>query len=292
MSRLLATDSLAILREELTRTHASYELTVTMCAGTACQACGCMPVAKAMTYEIERQGLADRVRLLFTGCHGFCEQGPLVIIDPADIFYCHVSEEDVPAIVARTLVAEEVIEELLYTDPVSGAVIRHERDIPFYQAQDRCLLGDNRRLSPTSIEDYVAIGGYASLVKTLTTMSPQAVIDEINASGLRGRGGGGYPTGAKWQQCRDAPGERRYVICNADEGDPGAYMDRSLLEGNPHSVLEGMLVGAYAIGADKGYVYVRNEYPLAVAHVREAIDQARSSDSSETASWAPTSAST
>ena len=147
--------------------------------------------------------------------------------------------------------------------------------IPFYAAQERCLLGDNRRLAPTSIEDYIAVGGYAALAKVLTTMAPEAVIEEITASGLRGRGGRRYPTGKKWAQTRMADGEARYVICNADEGDPGAYMDRSVLEGNPHSVLEGMLIGAYAIGAQKGYVYVRNEYPLAVTHIRLAIEQAR-----------------
>jgi len=160
-------------------------------------------------------------------------------------------------------------------DPVSGNAVMQESEIPFYKAQDRRLLSNNRRLSPTSITDYIAAGGYSALVKALTELSPEQVIGEIKASGLRGRGGGGYLTARKWEQCRRAPGKQHFVICNADEGDPGAYMDRSLLEGNPHSVLEGMLIGAYAIGADAGYVYVRNEYPLAVSHIREAIEQAR-----------------
>ena len=246
-----------------------------MCAGTACRACGCLPVAEAMAEEIERQGLSDKVQLRLTGCHGFCEQGPLAIVDPVGVFYCHLSAEDVPGIVARTLTTGEIIPELLYTDPVSGKTVELENQIPFYAAQERTLLGDNRRLAPTSIEDYIVVGGYAALAKVLTTMAPEAVIEEITASGLRGRGGGGYPTGKKWAQTRAADGDAHYVICNADEGDPGAYMDRSVLEGNPHSILEGMLIGAYAVGAQKGYVYVRNEYPLAVTHIRQAIEQAR-----------------
>jgi NADH:ubiquinone oxidoreductase subunit F (NADH-binding)/(2Fe-2S) ferredoxin len=275
MPRLASPESLSSLRADLEKREARYELVLTMCGGTACQACGCLPVANAMAKEIESQGFNEKVRLRLTGCHGFCEQGPLAIVDPAGIFYCHLGEKDVPDIVARTLGSGEIIEKLLYVDPVSGKTVERESDIPFYKAQDRCLIADNRRLSPTSIEDYVAAGGYSALAKALTTMSPEAVIHEIKASGLRGRGGGGYPTGSKWEQCRNAPGETRYVICNADEGDPGAYMDRSVLEGNPHSVLEGMLIGAYAIGAEKGYVYVRNEYPLAVSHIRGAIVQAR-----------------
>lgn len=275
MSRLPDHDALAFARERLQKDLSSRPITVTMCSGTACRACGCLPVAEAMAEEIERCGLGEKVQLRLTGCHGFCEQGPLAVIDPDGIFYRHIDVEDIPDIVSRTLMSGEIIEELLYIDPVSGVSIRRESEIPFYAAQDRCLLADNRRLSPTSIEDYIAVGGYSALAKTLTTLSPEAVIAEITASGLRGRGGGGYPTGKKWSQCRAAAGSRRHVICNADEGDPGAYMDRSVLEGNPHSVLEGMAIGAYAVGSDSGYVYVRNEYPLAVAHIREAIEQAR-----------------
>ena len=275
MPRLQDPGALESLREELQKNRALYQLTLTMCAGTACRACGCLLVANAMAEQLERHGLGDTVQLRLTGCHGFCEQGPLAIIEPAGIFYCHLREENVPDIVARTLKSGEVIDELLYSDPVSGKVVEREDEIPFYRAQDRCLLADNRRLSPTNIDDYIAIGGYSALVKVLTALNPEAVIEEVKASGLRGRGGGGYPTGTKWAQCRAAPGDTRYVICNADEGDPGAYMDRSVLEGNPHSVLEGMLIGAYAIGAETGYVYVRNEYPLAVFHIRRAIEQAR-----------------
>ena len=275
MSRIADTATLETLREELKGRSVPGLTTVTMCAGTACRACGCLPVAEAMAACIESEGLVDSVRLRLTGCHGFCEQGPLAIIDPAGIFYCHLTPEDVPEIVTRTLKGGEVVERLLYTDPVSRQVVQRESDIPFYKAQERRLLGDNRLLCPSDLEDYIAVGGYSALAKALSTMTPDQVIEEIEASGLRGRGGGGYPTGRKWAQCRAAEGDRRYVICNADEGDPGAYMDRSVLEGNPHSVLEGMLIGAYAVGADAGYVYVRNEYPLAVAHIRTAIEQAR-----------------
>ncbi len=275
MPRLKDSPALDGLRDELNGRWEPGLTTLTMCAGTACRACGCMPVAEAMAAQIEAEGLSDRVRLRLTGCHGFCEQGPLAIIDPAGILYRRLTEADVPEIVARTLKKGEVVERLLYTDPVSGEVVSQESEIPFYKAQERVLLADNRLLSPSDIDDYVAIGGYTALAKVLTGMPPEGVIEEIEASGLRGRGGGGYPTARKWAQCRAADGGRRFVICNADEGDPGAYMDRSVLEGNPHSVLEGMLIGAYAVGADTGYVYVRNEYPLAVAHIRTAIEQAR-----------------
>ncbi len=228
-----------------------------------------------MADAIESAGLGEEVRLRLTGCHGFCEQGPLAVIDPGGLFYCHIREEHIPEIIERTLRAGDVVEELLYVDPVSGRRIHTQDHIPFYEAQNRYVLADNPRISPTDIEDYIAIGGYAALAKALTQHTPQDVIEEVKASGLRGRGGGGYPTGRKWEQCLAAPGRERYVICNADEGDPGAYMDRSILEGNPHRVLEGMIIGAYAIGSGRGYVYVRNEYPLAVFHIRKAIEQAR-----------------
>jgi NADH-quinone oxidoreductase subunit F len=198
-----------------------------------------------------------------------------VVIEPDNILYCHIKPEDVHEIVSETLIGKRVVERLLYTDPVSGAKIVHEADIPFYRAQDRVLLGRNKLVDPRKVEDYIAIGGYTALAKVLTSMTPEEVIAEIRASGLRGRGGGGFPTARKWEACRRARGEPKFVICNADEGDPGAYMNRSVLEGNPHSVLEGMLIGAYAIGARHGFIYVRTEYPLAVEHSRIAIGQAR-----------------
>jgi NADH-quinone oxidoreductase subunit F len=198
-----------------------------------------------------------------------------MILDPGNIFYCHVTPDDVPEIVSKTVSAGKVIDRLLYVDPVSGNKVHTEAEIPFYRAQDRHLLAMNRQVDPCFLEDYIAIGGYTALAKTIGKINPDEVIEEIKASGLRGRGGGGFPTGEKWAECREASGDEKYVICNADEGDPGAYMDRCMLEGNPHLVLEGMMIGAWAIGAQKGYIYVRNEYPLAVKHARIAVEQAR-----------------
>jgi len=275
MTRVATPEALAAVRQELEAKQTSFPASLTMCAGTACQACGCLPVAKALEAELAKQGMSEKVRFRTTGCHGFCEQGPLAIIEPGNVFYRGIQVSDAEEIVARTLGRGDIISRLLYTDPVSGKPVQTEKAIPFYAAQDRFLLGDNPKLSPTDIGDYIAQGGYSALAKALTSMTPEQVVDEVVASGLRGRGGGGYPTGRKWRQCRAAAGDRRYVICNADEGDPGAYMDRSLLEGNPHSVLEGMILGAYAIGAAEGFVYVRREYPLAVLHIRAAIEQAR-----------------
>ena len=275
MPKLQSPEDLAALQQQSQADQAKYKSSVTMCAGTACQACGCLPVAKAMEAELAKQELDGEVHFRTTGCHGFCEQGPLVIIEPGNIFYCLVGEGDVEEIVTRTVKGGETVERLLYMDPVSGNPVETEKAIPFYAAQDRLLLGDNAKLSPKDIGEYVALVGYSALAKVLTGMAPPEVIEEVKASGLRGRGGGGYPAGRKWEQCRAAPGDERYVICNADEGDPGAYMDRSVLEGNPHSVLEGMMIGAYAIGSSQGFVYVRREYPLAVLHIQKAIEQAR-----------------
>ena len=249
--------------------------TITMCGGTGCQASRCMGVVEALKPALATKGLDDGVCVRVTGCHGFCEQGPLMVIEPGNIFYCHVSPDDVEEIVSRTVLGGEVVERLLYTDPVSEQKIRTESEIPFYRAQDRRLLGQNKLVDPCCIEDYVAIGGYSALSKVLSEFTPEQIIADIEASGLRGRGGGGYPTGRKWRQCRQAGGDVKYVICNADEGDPGAYMDRSILEGNPHAVIEGMLIGGYAIGSRQGHIYVRNEYPLAVQNTRKAIAQGR-----------------
>jgi len=232
-------------------------------------------VAEAVRGALASLKLIDEVRIRVTGCHGFCEEEPLVVVDPINILYCRVSPEDAVEIVNETVQKGNVIERLLYKDPVSDKSVTKESDIPFYRAQNRVLLGQNRLIDPCNIEDYIATGGYLSLAKVLAQNTPEAVVVEITASGLRGRGGGGFPTGRKWSLCRAAAGDEKYVICNADEGDPGAYMDRSILEGNPHLVLEGMLIGAWAIGAQQGYVYVRNEYPLAVEHIRLAVQQAR-----------------
>jgi NADH-quinone oxidoreductase subunit F len=276
MPRLSCPTELDGLRDELLARRRTAATTVVMCGGTGCRASGCVAVVDAMRSELAEHGLTGRVALRVTGCHGFCEQGPLMVIEPEGTFYRHVTPEDVPEIVRETLVQGRPVERLLYVDPTTGETFAGEAKIPFYAAQDRVLLGQNKQIDPTSIEDYIATGGYSALAGVLTGRTPEEVIEEVNASGLRGRGGGGFPTGRKWESCRAAPdGQGKYVICNADEGDPGAYMDRSILEGNPHAVLEGMAIGAFAVGASRGYIYVRNEYPLAVEHARVALDQAR-----------------
>ncbi len=275
MSRLNSSRELEHLRERLREQRQNIATTVMVCGGTGCRASGSSAVIDAIRDELSRQGLDLSVRLCVTGCHGFCEQGPVMIIEPGNVFYCHVSPEDAFEIVSQTVMKGEVIERLLYTDPVSGERVQTESEIPFYRAQDRQLLSQNLMVDPCSIEDYIVAGGYSALTKVLNAMAPEEIIKEVKSSGLRGRGGGGFPTGRKWSECQEAPGDEKYVVCNADEGDPGAYMDRCVLEGNPHLVLEGMMIGAWAIGAWKGYVYVRNEYPLAVKHSRIAVEQAR-----------------
>jgi NADH:ubiquinone oxidoreductase subunit F (NADH-binding)/(2Fe-2S) ferredoxin/NAD-dependent dihydropyrimidine dehydrogenase PreA subunit len=273
MHKIESPYELGILSEQVRRRRQQVTTTITVCSGSGCQASGCLPVWTALQKELERQGLASEVHIRHAACHGFCEQGPLMVIEPNDIFYCQLRPEDMVEVVWETLINENVIERLLYTDPVSGKRILHEADIPFYRTQDRVLFGRSRLVDPRSIEDYIAVGGYSALAKVLT-LRPEEVIAEIKTSGLRGRGGGGFPTARKWESCRNALGEPKYVICNADEGDPGAYMNRSVMEGNPHSVIEGMIIGAYAIGAEHGFIYVRTEYPLAVENSRLAVEQA------------------
>ena len=275
MPRVQSPGDLVSLKEQLTQERNSYAARVILSSGTCGQAAGALAVKKAFEEHLSKGGLRGRVDLRVTGCQGFCQHEPLVIVEPLEILYCRVKPEDVADIVSESLEKGNVVERLLFTDPVSGATIRKEEDLPFFAKQDRQLMSQNRHMDSCDIGDYIAHGGYSALAKVLTGMAPKDVVDEVQASGLRGRGGGGYPTGRKWEQCRAAPGDEHYVICNADEGDPGAYMDRALLEGNPHSVLEGMLIGAYAVGAAQGFVYVRREYPLAVLHVRTAVEQAR-----------------
>lgn len=265
---------LETLRQSLLTQRDSNKTCVTICAGSGCLASGAGEVIKAFRNEVERQGLGEKIEIRESGCHGFCERGPLVVIRPQKIFYPLVKPEDIPEIISETAVSGRIIDRLLYVNPITGEKIVHEDDVPFYKLQKRLVFGSNGEIDPTNIEDYIAIGGYAALAKALSSMTPVQIIEEIKASGLRGRGGGGFPTGVKWETCRNAKGEVRYIICNADEGDPGAYMDRSVLEGNPHSVMEGMIIGAYAIGSHEGYIYVRNEYPLAVKNFRKALDDA------------------
>lgn len=275
MPRIADAKELAALSDKLTAEHSDDTILITVCGGPGCQATRCHDVAAEVRKELAGNGLNGKVRLRVTGCHGFCEQGPIVVIDPMNVFYPKVKPGDVKEIIDQTIRGGKVVERLLYRDPATGKVIPTESDIPFYRAQSTTLLSQNRLVDPLSIDDYIAIGGYKALAKVLADMSPEEVILEMEASGLRGRGGGGFPTAKKWAACRAASGEEKYVICNADEGDPGAFMDRAILEGNPHAILEGMLIGAYAIGSQSGYIYVRNEYPVAVELARTAVSQAR-----------------
>lgn len=247
---------------------------ITLCCGTACHATGSAGVAEAIEQETINLGLTGKVNFRKTGCQGFCEKGPVVVIEPEEISYFQVTPQDIHEIAAQTLTENKVIDKLLYVDPSSGEKITHEPEIPFYKYQNRLILGTNRKIDPTSFEDYVSIGGYKALIKAMFEMTPEQVIAEIKASSLRGRGGAGFPTGRKWEAARNSGDNPKYVVVNCDEGDPGAYMDRSLMEGNPYGVLEGLLIGAYAIGANEGYIYVRQEYPLAVKNAGIAIEKA------------------
>lgn len=274
MNKVRTPKELENLRKSIIERRDPDKPCIAVCAGTGCLAYGCLNLVAAFRNEVERSGLQEKVDVRATGCPGFCERGALLTIYPQGIFYQQVKIEDVPEIISQTILKGKIVDRLLYVDPNTGERFVYEDDVPFYKKQQRLLLSNNNKIDPTSIDDYLAIGGYAALSKVLTKMSPQQIIREIKQSGLRGRGGGGFPTGVKWESCRTAKGEAKYVICNCDEGDPGAYMDRSLMEGNPHSVLEGMIIGAYAIGSNRGYVYVRYEYPLAVENVTIAIKQA------------------
>jgi NADH-quinone oxidoreductase subunit F len=259
---------------------------VIVCAGTACRANGAMKVYEAFVLEIKKAGfevvesfketlskkdLSNTYRASKSGCQGFCQMGPLVTVEPEGILYVRVKAEDVPEIVEQTLVKQKLVDRLLYVDPATRVKCPKQDEIPFYKRQTRSVLKLCGEIDPESIEEYFAHGGYESAKRVLTTMTPEQVCQEMLASGLRGRGGGGFPTGRKWDLTRVQPGPLKYLICNGDEGDPGAFMDRSVMEGNPHSVIEGMTIGAYAIGASEGIIYVRAEYPLAVENMRKAV---------------------
>jgi len=261
------------LPEEVRINYGPKKKFITVCAGTGCRASGSLKVKETLEAEVKKQGM--NIEVLATGCFGFCEKGPLVVIHPDKYFYQQVKVEDVPEIVSKTVIKGEVISRLLYRHPDTKKTLFREEDLPFYKKQLRVVFGQNGMIDPTRIEDYFAIDGYQALAKVLSEMTPEDVISEVKKAGLRGRGGGGFPTAIKWEGVRKAHGEPKYVIANGDEGDPGAYMDRSLMEGNPHSVIEGMIIGAYAVGAHEGYIYVRNEYPLAVTHLSLAIETAR-----------------
>lgn len=255
------------------RTRPGVQKHILVCGGTACVASNSVKLQEAFQKALEENGLSAAVKLIQTGCHGFCENGPIVTVYPENTFYVHVKAGDAKTIVEQHIMKGEVVESLLYMDPVTETRVQTNDEVPFYKKQVRRVLARCGLVDPENINEYIAMDGYQGLAKALS-MEPQAVIDEVVASGLRGRGGAGFPTGKKWQFCRNAPGDKKYIICNADEGDPGAFMDRSVLEGDPHSVLEGMCIGGYAIGADEAYIYCRAEYPLAIHRLEVAIKQA------------------
>ncbi len=281
-----ATVSLSDVAADYGRSAGRIARRIIVCAGTGCVANGSLQVHRVLEEKLRATGLdtvttielkderSHDVYLSRSGCQGFCQMGPLVTIEPEGILYTRVQPGDVDDIVEHTLQRGEIVERLLYTEPGSGQVRRGHDDIPFYTLQQRTVLKPCGQLDPEHISEYIHAGGYEAARKALCEMTPEAVCSEIARAGLRGRGGGGFPTGRKWQLTLAQPGEKKYVICNADEGDPGAFMDRSVMEGNPHAVIEGMMIAAHAIGADEGYVYVRLEYPLAVERIRKAVAEA------------------
>jgi (2Fe-2S) ferredoxin len=275
--KLMSREDLYIYREQLLAQRDPDSKTIWVCGGTGCRANGSLKVLAALRAEVQAQGLAGRVKLELktSGCHGYCERGPIVIIAPRNVFYQRVRPEDAAAIIEETVFRDRLVRHLLYHDPATKTAIPNVAEIPFYRRQVRIALRNNGRIDPESCADYIAAGGYAGLARALFELTPAGVIEEIKRSGLRGRGGGGFPTGRKWEICRMAAGQVRYVIANGDEGDPGAFMDRSIMEGDPHSVIEGLAIGAYAVGATQGFIYVRAEYPLAVKHLERALEEAR-----------------
>lgn len=248
---------------------------VLVCGGTGCTSSGSRRVIERLKEEIKKQGLEEDVSVVMTGCFGLCALGPIMIVYPEGAFYSMVKEEEIPEIVEQHLLHGKVDTKYLYSETVKGNMVLPLQDTPFYKKQKRVALRNCGVINPEKIEEYIGTGGYEALGKVLTTMSPEDVIEVITASGLRGRGGAGFPTGRKWQFAKDNDADQKYVCCNADEGDPGAFMDRSVLEGDPHVVLEAMAIAGYAIGATQGYIYVRAEYPIAVERLNIAIKQAR-----------------
>ena len=274
MARLNSPEELENLRQEILSRRDPDNPCISICAGAGCVASGADEVIEAFKEEIGKQGLTAKVDIKGTGCPGFCERGPVVVIYPEEICYLQVKAEDVPEIVEKTIKENKIVDRLLFEDPATGEKAVKESDISFYRSQERTVLCNNIKIDSKSIDDYLSIGGYSALKKALSEMSEVEVLEEVKKSNLRGRGGAGFPAGRKWEGSRNAPEPIKYVIVNADEGDPGAFMDRALLEGNPHSILEGLIIGGYAIGSHEGYFYVRQEYPLAVENISLAIKQA------------------
>ena len=253
---------------------ATFRSHVLVCGGTGCTSGGSDKVLETLREGIKANGLDKEITVVQTGCHGMCEAGPIVIVYPEGTFYTHVNPQDAKEIVAEHLLKGRVVERLLFKEAMHSEAVPHYNELPFYSKQVRLTLRNCGYIDPDSLEEYIARDGYQALAKVLTEKTPEQVVEDIKASGLRGRGGGGFSTGMKWMFCAKSPGPKKYVICNADEGDPGAFMDRSLLEGDPHAIIEGMAIGAYAMGADEGYIYCRAEYPLAIKRLLKSIEDA------------------
>jgi NADH:ubiquinone oxidoreductase subunit F (NADH-binding)/(2Fe-2S) ferredoxin/Pyruvate/2-oxoacid:ferredoxin oxidoreductase delta subunit len=256
----------------------AYRTYALVCAGTGCVSCGSFQIGRVLEAEVEKRGLSKEVQVVRTGCQGFCAEGPIVIVQPDGIFYRGVKEKDVPLLVEEHLLKGRPVKKLMYTQPAEKTPIPALKDIPFFSKQMLVVLRNRGVIDPEKIDDYIARDGYMALAKALTEMTPDQVMQEIKRSGLRGRGGGGFPAAIKWETCRHAGqsrGVEPVVVCNADEGDPGAFMDRSIIESDPHAVIEGMIIGARAIGCKEGFVYIRHEYPIARERLLKALDQAR-----------------
>jgi NADH-quinone oxidoreductase subunit F len=273
IKRVNSPEDLDKIAQEVKERETQYKAIISFCTSTGCVACGAKKVLEELRNEIKKRGLEKEIYIKETGCLGMCEGGPRLLIYPGEIPYFRIKPEDASEIVS-SIVEGRVVEKLLYRDGATGEAYRTLHEIPFYKYQLRLLLANNAKIDARSIEDYIAVGGYKALAKALFQMTPEEIIEEVKKSNLRGRGGAGFPTGIKWETTRNAPGEPKYVIVNCDQGDPGAYMDRAVVEGNPHSVLEGLIIGAYAIGAKEGFVYIREEYPLATERMLIAIKQA------------------
>lgn len=277
MPRINSNAKLEELRKDILSKRDPDKPCVAVCSGAACQGRDNDRIIRAFEEEIKKRSLETKVDVRATGCHGFCEQGPNVLIYPEEICYVKVTPEDVPEIISQTILEKKVVERLIYTDPNTGEKAAHQSEIPFYKNQTRNLISNNTRINFQSIDDYLAIGGYSALSKALFEMSPEQVLEEVKKANLRGRGGGGFPAGLKWETARNAPGEEKYVIVNGHEGLPGAFMDRAILTGNPHCVLEGLIIGAYAIGSHQGFIYTRHDTPQLLANLNTALAQAEES---------------
>ncbi len=275
VSKLSSSEELLQFKEKILASRDAAQTRIIVSGGTCCLAKGSKKIMALFKEELEREQLTATVELKSSGCHSFCENEVIVLILPEEICYMRVQVDDVREIVSRTIMNKEIITRLLYQDPPTGKQFLKEKEIPFYRHQSQVVFGNNRFIDPKNIEDYLACGGYEALVKALHNMTPEDVIAEVKKANIRGRGGGGFPTGIKWETTHNAGDNPKYVVVNCDEGDPGAYMDRALMEGNPHSVLEGLIICGYAIGSHEGFIYIREEYPLATENTLHALEEAR-----------------